>query len=97
MKTNIPKVKVKLVTSIREVFQKGEIEIELEREPNIRALLDLLLNTYERRQKILDQSGQLRSDVTILKNGRNIYFLDGIQTQVKEGDVIAILPPAMGG
>ena len=97
MKVNIPKVKVKLFASIREVFQEKEREFELERVSNIRELLDLLCNTYERRHRIFDQAGEIRADVTILKNGRHIYFLDGIQTELKEGDTIAIFPPVYGG
>jgi len=97
MKNNVAKVKVKLFGDLQEAFQEREGEIELERAPNIRGLLDLLCNSYERRQKIFDQSGQIRSDINILKNGRNIYFLDGIQTELKKGDTIAIFPPIFGG
>lgn len=97
MKTNVAKVKVKLFGDLPGVFQEREVEIELERGSNIRGLLDLLCNSYERRQKIFDQSGQIRSDINILKNGRNICFLDGIQTELREGDTIAIFPPIFGG
>lgn len=97
MKNNIAKVKVKLYGDLPEVFQEREGEIDLERAPNIQGLLDLLCNSYERRQKIFDQSGQIRSDINIFKNGRNINFLDGIQTELKEGDTIAILPSLFGG
>lgn len=97
MKNNVAKIKVKLFGDLQEAFQEREGEIELERAPNIRGLLDLLCNSYERRQKIFDQPGQIRSDVNILKNGRNIYFLDGIQTELEEGDTIAIFPHVFGG
>jgi len=97
MEVNIPKIKVKFFASMSDVFQEKEREIELKKASNIRELLEFLCNTYERRQRIFDQSGQIRSDVTILKNGRHIYFLDGIQTELKEGDTIAIFPPVYGG
>jgi len=97
MGEDIPKIKVKLFAGIREVFQEKEREIELERASTIRDLLDFLCNTYEQRQKIFDQSGQIRSELIILKNGRHINFLDGIQTELKEGDTIAIFPFVCGG
>ena len=97
MKANNPKVKVEFYASMREVFQEKEREIKPERVSNIRDILDLLCNTYQRRQKTLDHSGQLRPGVNVLKNGRNIKFLDGIETEVKEGDTIAIFPPVYGG
>jgi len=97
MEVNIPKIKVKFFASMGEVFQEKEREIELERASNIRDLLDLLCNTYERRQRIFDQSGEIRADVVVLRNGRHIYFLDGIRTELKDGDTIAIFPPIYGG
>jgi molybdopterin converting factor small subunit len=32
-----------------------------------------------------------------LLNGRNIYFLEGLQTELKDGDQIFIRPAAAGG
>ncbi len=97
MKANIPKVKVKFFAGMRQVFQEKEREIELGKVSNIRDLLDFLCNTYQQRQRIFDQSNEIRPNVTILKNGRNIHFLEGIQTELKEGDTIAIFPPGVGG
>lgn len=97
MKVNIPKVKVKLFASMRQVFQEKEREIELERGTTVRGLLDSLCNTYEQRRRVFDQSGQIRSDVVILKNGRCIDFLDGSETALEEGDEIAIFPLMCGG
>ena len=82
---------------MRQVFQEKEIQIELEKGSTIRDLLDLLCNTYEKHQRIFDQSGQIRSDVITLKNGRRIDFLDGIQTELEEGDEVAIFPLIYGG
>ena len=97
MQANIPKIKVKFITSMREIFQEKEREIELRNASNVQELLNLLCDSYERRQGIFYRSNKIRSDVTILKNGRNIHFLDGIQTELEEGDTIAIFPPVYGG
>ena len=97
MKANNPKIKIEFYASMREVFQEKERNIELERAFNIRDILDLLCNTHQRRQKIFNHSGQLRSDVNILKNGRHIKFLDDVETEAEEGDTIAIFPAVYGG
>jgi molybdopterin synthase sulfur carrier subunit len=99
MNTNITKAKVKVefYASMREVFQGKYREVELERPSNIRGVLNLLCNTYEQRHRIFDNSGQIRSDVNILKNGRHIKFLDSIETELKEGDIISIFPLIYGG
>lgn len=97
MKPDGPQVKIEFYASMREVFQEKGREIRLGGVSNIREILDLLCNTYQRRQKILDHSGQLRPDINVLKNGRSIKFLDGIETEVKGEDIIAVFPPIYGG
>ena len=91
------KIRVKFFATFRELFGGEEKEIELESESNIQDLLNLLCDSSQCRQKIFDHSGKLRPDVKILKRGRHIQFLDGIHTQLKEGDVIIMFPPVFGG
>jgi len=97
MKPEGSQVKIEFYSSMREVFQEKERGIRLGGVSTIREILDLLCHTYQQRQKIFDHSGQLRPDINVLKNGRNIKFLDGIETEVKEGDIIAIFPLIIGG
>jgi molybdopterin synthase sulfur carrier subunit len=97
MKPDGSQVKIEFYSSMREVFQEKGRGIRLGGVSTIREILDLLCNTYQQRQKIFDHSGQLRPDINVLKNGRNIKFLDGIETEVKEGDIIAVFPLIIGG
>lgn len=39
----------------------------------------------------------LRDLVNIIKNGRNVMFLAGLETTLEDGDVIALFPPVAGG
>ncbi|HID27596.1 MAG TPA: molybdopterin synthase sulfur carrier subunit, partial [Methanosarcinales archaeon] len=39
----------------------------------------------------------LRDYVKIMVNGRSIAFLNGINTLLQDGDVVAIFPPVAGG
>ena len=43
------------------------------------------------------REGVAKGYLHILVNGRNIAFLDGSETRLSEGDVVAILPPIGGG
>jgi len=43
------------------------------------------------------EDGKLRSDIVIMINGRNIYFLDGLNTKLKNGDEVLIMPIVVGG
>ena len=91
------KVKVKFFAPFRELFGAKESEVQLRGAPDVQALLVLLCDSDERRDRIFDQSGELRPYVMILKNGQPIQTLGGIQTELKEGDEIAIFPPVSGG
>ena len=33
----------------------------------------------------------------MLVNGRNILFLDGLATTLRDGDVVSVFPPVYGG
>lgn len=63
-------------------------------------ILDMFLAEY---QDTLDtalynpDTKTLRDFILVLVNGRNIMFLDGLKTKLKEGDVVAISPPIAGG
>ncbi|MCK4961265.1 MAG: MoaD/ThiS family protein [Anaerolineales bacterium] len=91
------KAKVMFFTPFRELFGVKEREIELSGTPDVRGLLELLCDSDERREKIFGQSGELRPYVMIFKNGQPIQMSGGIQTELKDGDEIAIFPPVSGG
>jgi len=46
---------------------------------------------------IVPKTGELKDFIRIFVDGRDIRFLEGLSTLVKEGDTILLLPPAGGG
>ncbi len=98
MNTRMLKVKVEFFATMRDVFQKKERRVELVGPAaDIRAVINIVCDTYQQRNRIFEQDGKIRSDVNILKNGRHINYLNGIETEVEEGDTIAIFPIVRGG
>lgn len=49
------------------------------------------------RSNLLDESGNVRKFVNVYVNDEDIRFLDKLDTPVKEGDEVAILPAVAGG
>ena len=49
------------------------------------------------RGRIFDERGQLSGSLRILVNGQNIASARGAETELKNGDVVAIFPPVAGG
>ena len=96
MEAEKPKIKVKFFASLREVFGAKEREIELA-VCDVQDVLDIVCDTEQRHQKIFDNAGKIRKEISILKNGRQIDFLDGLKTILQGGDAISIFPPIVGG
>ncbi len=47
--------------------------------------------------KLLDAQGEPHAGTIILVNRKNILHLQGLQTPVSDGDVLAFFPPGAGG
>ena len=67
--------------------------------PNVNFLLDILIERYGKpfEKEIFTDSRCLREGMVILVNGRNILFLEGLGTKLKQDDTVCLIPPAGGG
>jgi molybdopterin synthase sulfur carrier subunit len=48
-------------------------------------------------ERLLDESGELRRFVNVFVNGEDVRFLSGLQTPLKSGDEVSIVPAVAGG
>lgn len=49
------------------------------------------------RERLLDEDGELRYFVNIYLNGEDVRFLEGLDTAMREGDEVSIVPAVAGG
>jgi len=49
------------------------------------------------KERLLDETGELRRFVNIYINGEDVRFAQGVQTPLKSGDEISIVPAVAGG
>ncbi|TFH09750.1 MAG: MoaD family protein [Candidatus Thorarchaeota archaeon] len=92
------KVSVKFYAHLGDlVDKKTKIEFDLVDGATISHLLEELFLDSKIKKHLLDDRGNLNSNITILKNGREIKFLDGIETLLESGDEISIFPLVAGG
>jgi molybdopterin synthase sulfur carrier subunit len=47
--------------------------------------------------RLCDESGEVRRFVNIFVNDEDIRFLQGLDTELKEGDEVSIIPAIAGG
>jgi MoaD family protein len=59
--------------------------------------LDALYAKYDGLRERITENGELRRFVNVYVQGEDIRFLDGLDTQVEDGDEVTILPAVAGG
>jgi len=92
----IVKIKVKIFATLRDSVGWKEKEYNVE----AKDINDFLKEVVGGKlyNIIMDKSkGELNPQYKILLNGRDIDFLDGLKTKLKDQDLIAIFPPVGGG
>ena len=93
------KVEVKFFTSLREITGKKVDEIQLQNTVTVNELVTLLSERYGKnfREYIYNKKGDVQEFLSFLVNGKNINIMQGFDTKLQEGNVVAILPPIGGG
>ena len=94
------KITLHTILGLKEVIGQRLTEIDL---PHRSTVEDFLTYMKERwgdklSARLFDpDSGAVLPYVRIMVNGQTIQFLEGMDTQLKEGDEVLILPPVSGG
>ncbi|MCX8200755.1 MAG: MoaD/ThiS family protein [Candidatus Caldarchaeum sp.] len=91
---------VKAFATVRDVLGgAGKVSVELREDADIKFLLEVLARRFGEKfiQEVLDEDGLPKKSIKIFVNGRDIDFLNGLSTVVKDGDEIALVPPVAGG
>lgn len=89
------KVTVKIPAQLRSLTA-GEAEAVVEG-ATVGLALDSLFDMYSDLRGRITENGNLRRFVNVYVGEEDIRFLDGLETAVREGDEITILPAVAGG
>ncbi len=88
-------IEVRIPTILR-TYTDGEKAVTGTGE-TLSALLDDLESRHSGLQARLLDDGKLRRFVNVYLNDEDVRFLDGLDTAVREGDVVTVLPAVAGG
>ena len=94
-------VRVRFFTNLREIVGKREEVLTFTQEDPV--TINLILQTLSKQygkpfiEYVYSSTGQPRSFLQFLINGTSASTLQGFETVLKNGDVLAILPPVGGG
>ncbi|MGD0995069.1 MAG: MoaD family protein [Candidatus Bathyarchaeia archaeon] len=95
-------VKVRFFTNLREIVNKREQTLTFTEGEKV--TVDLVLKTLSQKygnpfiEYVYNgKTGQPKNFLQFLVNGNSTSTLNGLETELKDGDVLAILPPVGGG
>jgi MoaD family protein len=95
-------VSVRFFTSLRETVGKKEETLKFPEgsKVTVDTVLKILAQRYGKRfvEYVYDEkTGEVIGFLQFLVNGKSAATLNGLQTELEDGDVLAILPPVGGG
>jgi molybdopterin synthase sulfur carrier subunit len=95
-------VSVRFFTSLREITDKKEETLKFPEGEKV--TVDMVLKTLSQRygkpfvEYVYDRkTGEVRGFLQFLVNGKSATTMNGLETELEDGDVLAILPPVGGG
>jgi sulfur-carrier protein len=92
-------VNVEIYGPFADIAGTRKAKVELVNQ-TIGGLLQTLENQWGRSftQAIMEEGGdEFNLSVLVLVNHRPVYHLQGLRTELKEGDTVVFIPPAAGG
>jgi sulfur-carrier protein len=89
-------VRVRIPTPLRR-FTAGAEEVGVSGATIGAAIDDLERKCPGIKERLCDEQGRVRRFVNIYVNGDDIRFLSSLETAVKDGDEVAIVPAIAGG
>lgn len=96
------KVSVRFFTTLREIVGKREESLEFPKDERVTVgkVLEKLAERYGKgfAEYVYEgKSGDVKGFLQFLINGRSASTLKGLETELVDGDVLAIIPPVGGG
>ena len=89
-------VKVRIPTPLRKITN-GSDEVNAEG-TNITSLIDDLESNFPGlKERICDEEGKVRRFVNLYVNDEDIRFMNNMETDLKDGDEVSIVPAIAGG
>jgi len=97
-KNDMVRVRVRYFTTLRELAGVPEEKITLKDDATLADLIEIVASKYGKEARdYLYTKGKVDPSIYFLINGENSRVLSGLKTKLKDGDIVAIIPPIGGG
>ena len=90
-------VTLKFFATFREIAGSKTIDREFDDGTTVGDVLRALEEEFPDMRGELLVDGDLKPQINVLKNGREVLHMDGIDTRIEQGDTLSVFPPVAGG
>ena len=91
-------IELRFFATFRQAVGSKTIDREFEDGADVGTVLRALEAEFDGLEgQILDDQGELRPQLSVLKNGREVVHMDGLATPLESGDTVSVFPPVAGG
>lgn len=90
-------IDLRFFATFREAVGEKERTRTVPDDATVGDVLESLEAEYEGLEGRLLADGEVRPQLSVLKNGRNVVHMAGVDTTLADGDVVSVFPPVAGG
>jgi len=90
-------LELRFFATFREAVGGKTLAYEVDDGATVGDALRALESEYDGLAGNLIVDGELAPQINVLKNGREVLHLDGLDTELSDGDRVSIFPPVAGG
>ncbi|QLK25165.1 MoaD/ThiS family protein [Natrinema zhouii] len=90
-------IDLRFFATFREAVGEKERTRTVDDDATVGDVLTALETEYDGLKGQLLEDGAIRPQLSVLKNGRNVVHMAGVETTLEAGDVVSVFPPVAGG
>lgn len=91
-------LELRFFATFREAVGQKTIEREFAADADVGDVLAAIEDEFpELVGEVLDDEGDIRPQLSVLRNGREVVHLEGTDTALTDGDRLSVFPPVAGG
>ena len=90
-------LELRFFATFREAVGRKELTRAYEDDATVGDVLADLESCYPDLEGQLLESGAVRDQVSVLKNGRDVVHMENVDTDLENGDLLSVFPPVAGG
>jgi molybdopterin synthase sulfur carrier subunit len=90
-------LELRFFATFREAVGTKTVTREVADGATVGGVLRELEASYEGLEGQLVEDGDLRPQINVLKNGREVLHMQGMGTPLADGDTLSMFPPVAGG